>query len=186
MSKKRFIQAAFIRALPGKDKMDSCLHHAEQLWGYLTAHGYGDDKPSEPREGGDHYQSLDPRQRRFFDGFWQAFNHKHGRNNAARRWAQLGDKTDGEYQQIIDAAANEAKRERAPGEVRKMAEGWLFEQRWADYTPTQKTAQSAAKLALVNLENQLKGIKKLYDQSKDPALLPQIGKLENAIKEARK
>jgi hypothetical protein len=186
MSKKRFIQAVFARTVPPPAKFVDGLEYAEKLWAFLTQHGYGDDKPSEPRKGEDYYQALAPRPRRFFDGFWLAFAHKYGRNNAARRWLQMGELSDDDYQKIIDAAVIEARRELAPGQVRKMAEGWLHEKRWQDFAPTQTHAKNAINLAIERMANDLKGIKQLYAQSQDPKLLPQIEKLEAAIKEARK
>jgi len=185
MSKKRFVQAVIARSLPAKDKRQAALKYAEDLWAWLTIQGYGDDKPSRPRDGKDWYNALDARQRKWFEGFWQAFGHKRGRENAAMRWQQLGVKTDAEYQQIIDAASAEARRELAPGQVRKMAEGWLNEKRYLDFAPTTQAIKNQQNHVLSRLLGELNGIKKLYEQSGDDALLPQIEKLENAIKAAR-
>ncbi len=184
MSKKRFVQSVIARSLPTVDKRAAALAYAEDLWQWLTNVGYGDDKPHEPRGGKDWYRELSDRQRRWFDGFWVAFAHKKGRENAAMRWSQLGGLSDADYQQIIDAASAEAKRELAPGQVRKMAEGWLYEKRYLDFTPTKTVVNNEKNLVINRLTNQLLGIKKLHEQSKDEALLPQIAKLERAVAEA--
>ncbi len=185
MSKKRFVHAVMARSLPPPDKRQACLDYALELYDWLTGKGYGDDKPSQPRDGKDWYTRLDERQKRWFDGFWLAFQLKNGRNEAAMRWSQLGNLSDAEYQQIIDAAAKEAKRELPQGQARKMAQGWLHEKRYLDFTPTKTAAKSLQNHALNNLVNQLNGVKRLYETSQDEALLPQIGKLEAAVKAAR-
>lgn len=185
MSKKRFIQAVFIRNLPVVDKWEDALAYAESLYAWLTSKGYGDDKPSRPREGKDWYLRFDARQKHFFDAFWAAFQLGKGKNEAAASWHQLGKLSDAEYQQIIDAAAKEAKRELPPGQARKMAQGWLNGKRYLDFTPTKTAAKSLQNHVLTRLVNDLNGIRKLYDSSKDEALLPQIEKLEAAVKAAR-
>lgn len=185
MSKKRFVQAVVARSLPTPDKRQACLDYALDLYDWLTGKGYGDDKPSQPREGKDWYTKLDGRQKRWFDGFWVAFQLKAGRNEAAMRWSQLGSLSDAEYQQIIDAAAKEAKRERPEGQARKNAQGWLHAKRYLDFTPTKTAALSLQNHVLTRLVNDLNGVKRLYETSKDEALLPQIEKLEAAVKAAR-
>lgn len=187
MTKTQFIQEHIIRTCPGADKFASALAHGEWLWAELTKAGYGDPKPDQPkpRKSQDWYAALSDRQQRFFNAFWQAFALKTGRNEAAERWQQLGELTDAQYQQIIDAAGKEAKRERAPGQVRKHAQGWLFEKRWQDYQAPPQTAQNVVAMATRKLESDLAHIRKLYAQSKDEALLPQIQKLETALRNAR-
>ncbi len=185
MSKKRFVHAVMTRSLPTPDKRQACLDYALDLYDWLTNKGYGDDKPSQPRDGKDWYTKLDERQRRWFDGFWLAFQMRRGKNEAAMRWHQLGKLSDAEYQQIIDAAAKEAKRELPQGQARKMAQGWLHEKRYLDFTPTKTAAKSLQNHVLTRLVNDLNGIRKLYESSKDEALLPQIEKLEAAVKAAR-
>jgi len=185
MSKKRFVQAVMVRSQPPEDKFQAALDYALKLHNFLTEKGYGDDKPSQPRDGKDWYQKMDARQKRWFDGFWLAFGLRQGRNEAAMRWSQLGNLSDAEYQQIIDAAAKEAKRELPQGQARKMAQGWLHEKKYLDFTPTKTAAKSLQNHVLTRLQNDLFGVKKLYDSSKDEALLPQIEKLEAAVKAAR-
>ncbi|MDP1664109.1 MAG: hypothetical protein Q8L79_03205 [Methylobacter sp.] len=185
MSKKRFVQTVVARSLPPPDKRQACLDYALDLYDWLTGKGYGDDKPSQPRDGKDWYTKLDERQRRWFDGFWVMFDYKKDRDGAAMRWSQLGKLSDAEYQQIIDAAKSEAKRELPQGQARKMAQGWLHEKRYLDFTPTKTAAKSMQNHVLTRLLNDLNGVKRLYETSKDEALLPQIGKLEAAVKTAR-
>lgn len=183
-NKKRFIQSVIARSLPSADKREAALVYALDLWDWLTSKGYGDDKPHEPRVSKDWYKELSAHQRRYFDAFWIAFNYKHGRNEAAMRWAQLGELTQDEYQRIIDAADKEAKTQRAEGQVRKHAEGWLHARRFDDYAPVKRQANQVANLALVGLKNEYNAIKRLYDSSRDEKLLTQLEKLEDAIKQA--
>lgn len=187
MNKAQFIQNVIIRTCPGEEKIHKAIAHGEWLWDELTKAGYGDPKPDQPkpRKSQDWYEALNERQKRFFNAFWQAFALKAGRNEAAERWHQLGELTDTQYQQIIDAAGKEAKRELKPGQVRKYAQGWLFEKRWQDYQAPPQAAKKVVDMAIRKLNADLAHIKKLYEQSQDEALLPQITKLENAIREAR-
>jgi hypothetical protein len=186
MSKKRFIQAVIARSLPSTDKRQAALSYAESLWAWLDQQGYGADRTGQPRVSKDWVGEMNERQKRWFNGFWVAFQLKKGRNEAAARWIQLGELSDADYQQIIDAATKESRRQLPPGQARKEAQGWLFEKRYNDYQPTVASKSSLKNNVLVGLNNELLGIKKLYEASKDEALLPQIEKLENAIKEARK
>lgn len=186
MSKRRFIRDAIIRLMPNDEKFDQALEHAETLWGKLENAGYGETKPSEPRESVDWYAKLNARQRKWFGAFWVAFSHKYGRNGAAMRWYQLGELTDEEYQQIVDAAGKEAKKPLPPGQSRKMAQGWLQERRYFDYLPDKSARQSDKNHILRRLQSQLTGARKLYESSGDPALAAGIERIEKAIAEAKK
>jgi hypothetical protein len=185
MSKSRFIQAVFIRALPPKDKFDSCLAHAEEMWGYLSSYAHGDAGESKARESKDWYTSLDERSQKFFCAFWVNFGYKKGRNNAAMRWHQLGNLSNEQYQQIVDAAKKEAERQLPAGQVRKMAEGWLFEKRYEDFKPEEKTASSQKNHVLTHLAGNLKHLEMLYEKGRDPKLLEQINKLKREIAAAQ-
>jgi hypothetical protein len=185
MSKKRFIQGIIIRSLPEIEKLPQAINYGESLWDGLSEKGYGADKPHQPRENKDWYKALSERQRRWFNGFWAAFNYKRDRNEAATRWAQLGEMTDAEYQFIIDAAKKESLKQLPQGIARKRAPGWLHSRRYDDYQPTKKSKNAVKSHVLIGLNNQLNAIKKLYKSSKDQALLPQIQKLEQAIRDAR-
>ena len=186
MSRKRFVQAVIARSLPAPDKREAALAYALELWAWLTAKGYGDDKPAQPRVSDDWMVKLSARQQRWFSAFWLAFAYKKGKNEAAMRWYQLGELSDADYQQIIDAADKEAKRERPQGQARKEAQGWLHAKRYLDYQATPKHAKTAAELAINSLSNELTQLNKLYAAGNHPALLPQIEKLEAALAAARK
>jgi hypothetical protein len=185
MSKKRFIHQVIIRSLPRVEKMPEAIAYAEQLWEALSRHGYGADK-QQPRDNKDWFLELNDRQKKWFNGFWQAFNYKHGRNGAAMRWYQLGDMSDGEYQQIIDAARCEAQKQLPPGQARKMAQGWLAEKRWQDYQPVEPDKKQQKNHVITHLNNELNAVRKLYQSSGDAALKTQIQKLEQAINDARR
>lgn len=184
MSKKRFVQHIIIRSLPELNKLAQAINYAESLWDGLSQHGYAADK-SEAHDGKDHYQALTPTQKKAFIGFWNAFNYKQNRNGAAMRWAQLGELTADDYKIIIEAAKKEAQKQLPPGQARKMAQGWLHEKRYHDYQATQKSKGAEKNHILNRLNIELNGIKTLYQASKDGALLQQIEKLEQAIKDAR-
>ena len=185
MSKKHFIQRVIARSLPAADKQQAALDYAEDLWAWLDQHGYGADRSKQPRVSRDYCSEMNPRQLQFFNAFWQAFMLKKGRNEAAARWLQLGEMDVAGYQQIIDAAGREAHRQLPPGQARKEAQGWLFEKRWHDHQPTAANPISMKNKVLAGLTNNLLSVKKLYEASGDEALLPQIEKLEQAIREAR-
>jgi len=184
MSKKRFIQAVIIRSLPELPKLSAAINYAEGLYDGLTQHGYGADK-GQPNENTDWYQSLKPDQKKWFTGFWNAFNYKNNRNGAAMRWSQLGELTAEQYKVIIEAAKKEAVKQLPPGQARKMAQGWLHEKRYQDYQPTKPAKNVQKNHVLMRLNNELNGIKKLHQANNSDALLPQIKKLEQAIKDAR-
>jgi len=184
MNKKQFIQQVMIRSLPAVDKLPDALDYAEQLWQALTAKGYGDSTPS-LRVGQDYYQALNPQQQKYFDRFWRAFGFKKGRNGAAQRWQQLGVLKDEQYQLIIQAAKKEADRLLPPGQARKMAQGWLTEQRWQDEQPIKVDQQQQKNHVLVHLKNELTHLKKLYQSSGHPALEKQIKQLEKRWADVR-
>jgi len=184
MSKKRFIQAVIIRSLPELSKIAQAIKYAEGLYDSLGHHGYGADK-SIPNEGKDYYDELTPRQRQWFTGFWQAFNYKQNRNGAAMRWAQLGELSDDDYKIIIEAAKKEGIKQLAQGQARKMAQGWLHEKRYNDYQAQNQNKKAQKNHVLNHLNNELNAIKKLYESSKDEALLKQIENLEQAMRDAR-
>ncbi|TAN71590.1 MAG: hypothetical protein EPN17_00870 [Methylobacter sp.] len=185
MNKAQFIQQIVIRTCPGLDKLPAAIAHGEQLWQGLTKAGYGDKKPAEPRDiKDDYYSLLSDRQKSWFDKFWAAFNLKTGKQRAALRWQQLGELSDSQYQTIVTAAKKEAERDHG-GATRKYAEGWLSDRRWTDYTPTQTVQNQQQDNEINKLLADLNGIKRLYQQSQDEALLPQIKKLEHAIKARR-
>lgn len=182
MNKKQFIQAVVVRSLPEIDKLPAALDYAEKLWNEMSRAGYGAEKMAKPRESTDYYAKLNDRQRPYFDQFWEAFCLKKGRNEAAMRWTQLGELDDLAYRKIIAAAEREAKREVPFGQVRKMAEGWLFERRYEDGGHTRSHVKNQVLGVLAGLNNELAAIQSLYDASKNPDLLPQIQRVKDKIK----
>lgn len=183
MTKKQFIQQIIIRALPEINKLSATIQYAEQLWESLNYYGYGADKLSSPRESQDYYKQLSERQKLAFDKFWTAFKHKQDRNGAAMRWLQLGDLNEEQYKQIIDAAKQEAQRPLAPGQVRKMAQGWLFERRYQDFALDPGKQKKQQDLTLINLKNELNNLMNLYKLSPNSALAAQIKTIEAKIAE---
>ncbi len=182
MTKKQFIQQIVIRALPEIQNLSATLQYAEQLWESLSYYGYGADKAEKQRrENQDYYQQLSVTQRAAFDKFWTAFNHKKDRNGAAMRWLQLGELSHQEYQFIIDAAKQEALKPLSHGQIRKMAQGWLFERRYEDFTPTPVNQKKQQDLSLVNLKNELNNLKNLYKLSPNAAIAKQIKVLEEKM-----
>lgn len=136
MQKRDFIQQAAIRFLdPASPDPDKAIAWAERLWLRLSERGYGGPTPHQPRESRDWYRDLSPHQRQWFDEFWEAFGHKHGRARAAMRWHQLGELDEAEYRRIVSAAKAERRRHEHGTQARKMAEGWLAEARWRDAGP---------------------------------------------------
>lgn len=183
MTKKQFVQQIIIRALPDSTKLSSTIQYAESLWESMAYYGYGADKSPEPRPHQNYYQILSARQRAAFDKFWAAFKLKKGRNEAAMRWQQLGELSDEQYSAIIEAAKHEAAQPLAAGQVRKMAQGWLQERRYEDFTPDRTHAKKQHNLLLINLENQLQNLKRLYALSPSEALNTQIKMTERQIQD---
>ena len=181
MTKKQFIQQIIIRALPEIQNVSAAIQYAEQLWDTLNYYGYGADKVPQPRDNQNYYAQLSNTQRKAFDKFWSAFNHKKDRNGAAMRWLQLGELAHEQYQQIIDAAKQEGLRPLAQGQTRKMAQGWLFERRYEDFTPNPDKQKKQHDLAFVNLRNELNNLKNLYKLSPNAALEEQIKAMEQKI-----
>ncbi len=188
MRKTDFIQHVIIRSLPHLDKVEAGVTYAESLWDNLCNLGYGatkQGKQAEPRDQINHYQKLKSFQKSSFDQFWKAFNYKHDRNNAAMRWAQLGELSESEYKTIIEAARKEASRNLPFGQSRKMAQGWLTEMRYQDYqannNETNSNNQSQQRYSLLKAD--LVGVKRLYSYKQTLELAEQINKIEQQLKE---
>lgn len=182
MTKKQFIQQIIIRALPEIGKLSATIQYAEQLWESMGYYGYGADKVPTPRENQDYYKGLTETQRLAFDKFWTAFKHKADRNGAAMRWAQLGELSEAQYKTIIEAAKKEAAKPLGNGQVRKMAQGWLHERRYEDFTQDLPNTKKQQNLTLVNLENELLNLKKLYESNPNEAIGSQIKAIAAKIK----
>ncbi len=70
-----------------------------------------------------------------FDRFWEAFDYKKGRAEAADSWLGILSLTDSLVEKIVTAAQEEAERREdliASGRTPKMAQGWLSGRRWED------------------------------------------------------
>lgn len=181
MTKKQFIQQIIIRALPEISQLSATIQYAEQLWENMNYYGYGADKVPEPRGNQNYYKQLSEQQRLAFDKFWDAFKLKQGRDGAAMRWLQMGELSSEQYKQIIEAAKQEAQRPLAKGQVRKMAQGWLMEHRYEDFTPDANKQKKQLDLTLINLKNELNNLKNLYKLSPNIAIEEQIRAIEAKI-----
>jgi hypothetical protein len=182
MTKKAFIQQIVIRALPPIVQLSATIQYAEQLWENLTIYGYGADVESKPQELKDYYELLTAYQRTAFDQFWEAFQYKKGRNEAAMRWWQMGELTHEQYHLIIEAAKQEAKQSIAVGQTRKWAQGWLTERRYEDFKPNPNQQRKQRDLTWVNLNNELNNLKRLYQLSPSPEIQSQIQAMEAKIR----
>lgn len=185
MNKTQFIQQVIIRTCPGEAKIRRAISHAEWLWDELTKAGYGDQKTAKTKKSrginDNSLSQLNERQKTWFNRFWTAFDLKQGKQEAAQRWLELGEQTDEDYKKIIAAATKEARRDHG-GLARKYPQGWLTERRWEDYAadpakPDQRQYQQT--------NSELNGLKQLYANSQDPALLVAISKLEQKLSNLR-
>jgi len=187
MSKKRFVRDVVIRRLPPLNELPQTIAYAESAYQELSRYGYGDVGDAKIRDARNWYAALNAQQKRWFDRFWNAFNHKQGKNNAARRWAQLGDLTDADYQTIVDAATADYNRPLPAGQTRKWAEGWLFEMRWIDYAPVHSVTDDTRRRADTNrLLSEIAGLEQLYAASPNPVLKRQLDDLKHQLGAMRK
>jgi len=70
-----------------------------------------------------------------FNVFWNVFNYKHGKAEAADAWLDIPPMNNGTFQKIITAAKAEAQRRPeliSSGRTPKMAQGWITGRRWED------------------------------------------------------
>jgi hypothetical protein len=115
---------------------------------------------SKPKTGKDYYLSLSELQRKFFDLFWNAFNYKKGRNDAAKVWLRMGELQESMYQLIIEAAKKECEQRGQNDSTPIMAEGWLSHYRYKDHLDSIKTGNQLANdqipSQLLNLTDELK------------------------------
>jgi hypothetical protein len=131
--KASFIRDIVIRRNCTIDTVDAAIEDALKVWDRLTERGFGDKKSlSVAIKSNSAYDVLTEEQRVWFDRFWQAFNYKKDRENAAKTWLQLGVLPNTTYQKIIEAAQKTASEPLPRGQSRKMAQGWLNDKRWED------------------------------------------------------
>jgi len=193
MQKREFIQQAAIEFMPQTQwQTDKAIAYAERLWERLSEKGYGEQKPSQPRDIPKAYDKLNPVQKAAFDLFWLAFDLKKGsKDKAAMRWLQLGELPKAEYDAIIYGAKCTAQeRKQLPeGAIPKHAEGWLSESRWRNYqtsdTEKQKKQTDGHQQQINKLMGDLAHAKKMHGLSKDEWWQGEIGRLEEALREAR-
>lgn len=187
-TKRSFIQAIVVRALPPVDKLDSAIQHAERLWEGLTHRGYGaKTADSKPRDRADWYGRLGADQREGFDRFWKAYDHKHGKNEAAMVWGQIAPEPV-EIPWIIASARIESQNWRnspPQGQARIYAQGWLTGYRWRDH-PQPGAGDDAHKgpSRSVNrsmIISSINALKQLYAQSQNETIAKQIKELEEKL-----
>lgn len=86
-----------------------------------------------------------------FNLFWDAFNYKKGRAEAADAWFDIPTFTDGLVEKIIKAAKLEALNRKdiiEKGRTPKMAQGWISGRRWEDECEVKKKKILTGKDAL--------------------------------------
>lgn len=182
MNQTDFIQRASIALFnPAEPDVDKAIAYAERLWHRLGERGYGAAKKHEPNTTKDYYAELSTCKRNAFDKFWQAYNHKQGRNGAAMRWGQIPVSEHGDFEAIIAAAKADALKPRPNGSSRKMAQGWLAEKRWLDATPAKANAQANEQLERSIKRNELASLKQLYTAQPNNGLALQIAELEKQL-----
>jgi hypothetical protein len=82
---------------------------------------------------------------RYFRAFWDAFDYKKGKREAADAWYDIPNLNDTLFERIILAAKTEAKKRpdfMSKGKTPKMAQGWISGRRWEDepYKPAQQSS----------------------------------------------
>jgi DNA repair exonuclease SbcCD ATPase subunit len=194
MHKKEFVQSALIAWLPQTGwNFDKAMKFAEKAWRGLEARGYGDAKPSKPREIAKAYEKLkqNPVMQAAFDLFWVAYDYKHGKDRAAMRWLQLGELDKEEYDRIIAAArrAVQTAKNLPEGQARKYPEGWLSERRWMDDEKTQteirQNALSAAEQQYRRVNQDLAHAKNMAKQTGESYWQQQVEKFTEQLRNLR-
>lgn len=83
--------------------------------------------------------------------FWEAFNYKKSKSEAAESWLNIPELTNGLVNQICEAAAIEAANRQNiinNGQTPKMAQGWLTARRWEDEQANTQAKKSATLTAI--------------------------------------
>lgn len=81
-----------------------------------------------------------------FERFWEAFDFRHGKAEAADAWIAIKSMTPELLARICDAVSQEAERReyiQAKGQTPKWAQGWLNSRRWEDYEPRKPRAPNS-------------------------------------------
>lgn len=172
--KARFMQHTapiFICCHPSSPDAARAIEFSEALWQKLTAKGYGTAQTKEKaRVGVNYYEQLSVHQKKWFCMFWKVFKHNQGKQNAARRWGELGELTEEQYRGICAAAEAEGKRTLPQGQTRKMAEGWINERRWEDSQPDTKELVKKAdprQAELIEAKQQLMHAQNQFNNTQD-------------------
>jgi len=194
MKKNDFIQQAAIEFMPQTDwNTDKAIAYAERLWERLSAKGYGEAKPSQPRDIPKAYDKLNPVMKTQFDLFWLAFDLKTcSKDKAALRWLQLGELGKAEVAQIIAAAKQTAieRKQQPDGYIPKHAEGWLNERRWLSYqasTTEEKNKQASQYQQAVNkLNGDIIHAKNMAAQTGEQWWQDEADKLTEKMRQLRK
>lgn len=191
MKKRDFIQTATVQFMPNLDwDLDKSIQYAEKLWLKLTANGYGDSQPSQPRDMVNYYQQLSVTGKKQFDQFWTAFNYKAGKQRAAMRWAQIGDLSPSDLKKIIIAAKQiDSYRKQNPGQTPVMAERWLCESRFDDFekTDSEKNGKQQNKevVKIRELTGNLNHAKLMAENCEDEFWPAEVEKLTEKLKVLR-
>jgi len=118
----------------------------------------GDAQQSEP--GGDYVltgkkKKLTGTDLEKFWLFWNAFDYKKSRAEAAQAWMDIPDTKDEAFMEHILYAARQTASERKPAVTPKMAQGWLSARRWEDYEAS--SAQSPTEWSIEKWKEFLDG-----------------------------
>jgi len=192
MKKRDFIQQATIQFMPETEwNIDKSIQYAEKLWLKLEQKDYGDTKPIGPHEIKKPYDKLTPAMKTAFDLFWLAFDHKHGKSQAAAVWLQMGEQSKQQYFRIIKAAKQEAIRRKqlAEGMTPIMAQGWLSHERWQDFeqsgTEKQKKQQDLAAAKIREITCTLNHAKSMESNTEDEYWPKEVKRLTDQLKQLR-
>jgi hypothetical protein len=190
MQKRDFLLHWLIRTAPTTDKdIADRLTQGERIYAAFEArYPLKETKPTGPHQRTHHVASLDERQKTAFEQFWNAYDWKHGKNEAAGVWKIL-DPDRSMVERIVAAARAEAARWRdnpPQGQTRIYAQGWLSARRWEDYTPPKaapvQAAADPAQVERVRLLNKLQSLEHMYRLRASPGLAEQIEAARNELK----
>ena len=178
MHKKDFVQRVLIRSLPKGEKISDGIDYAESMWQALSERGYGCvEKQPEKDKGKDYYKLLTVYQKEHFDNFWAAFGLKTGKHGAAQSWSKLGELSEPEYIQIVKAAKAERAKPRDANANRKMAQGWLTERGFDDYTDKKATVNHKTNPRMQEISGELTTLRR-FESSSPGEYTEQISDLE--------
>jgi len=131
---ERALLRVMIGALPSPEKNKESM--LEILGEMSKNYNRGDADQGEP--GGDFLTTSKKKKLKGADLekfwlFWNAFDYKKSRAEAAQAWMDIQDTKDEAFMEAILYAARQTVSERKPTVTPKMAQGWLSARRWEDY-----------------------------------------------------